>query len=115
MMVDHTYISDVVSGVLLAMDHPACPHDIYNLGSGAATRLSKIVDIVKELAPGADISVGPGEYEHGLPNASAIAVTKGALIVERAHQELGYTPQFNIRDGLAAYIEASRMSGSNAP
>jgi nucleoside-diphosphate-sugar epimerase len=110
MTVDHTYIDDVVAGVLLALDNDDCPHDAYNLGSGEASSLSDIVEIVKELIPGADISVGPGEFEHGLPNASAIAVKKGALDVALAHKELGYTPRYNMRDGLAAYIDATRKS-----
>ena len=110
MAVDHTYIEDVVTGVLLAMDHVKHPYDAYNLGSGTATKLSKMVEIIRELVPGADISVGAGEYEHGLPSSSAIAVTKGALIVDRAHEVFGYIPRFNMRDGLAAYIKATRNS-----
>ncbi|NQW01788.1 MAG: NAD(P)-dependent oxidoreductase [Rhodospirillales bacterium] len=111
MVVDHTYIDDVVDGVLLALDQTSCPHDAYNLGSGAATRLADMVDIVKELVPGADISAGPGEYAHGFANGSALAVRKGALIVERARRDLGYVPKFTMKSGLAAYIEATRKSG----
>ncbi len=110
MIVDHTYIDDVVDGVLRALDHSSCPYDAYNLGSGVATKLSDMVEIIRELVPGADISVGPGAYEHGLPNASALAVEKGALIVKRAHDVLGYTPRFNMRDGLVAYLEATRTA-----
>lgn len=108
MVVDHTYIDDVVAGILLALDKPEHPFDAYNLGSGSAVSLGEIAEIVRELVPGAAISVGPGEYQHGLPNMSAIAVKKGALIVDRAREAFGYAPRFDIGKGLAAYIEATR-------
>jgi len=108
MSVDHTYIDDVVTGIILAIDKDEHPFDAYNLGSGGAASLGEIVEIIRDLVPGADISVGPGEYQHGLPNTSAIAVKKGALIVDRAREAFGYTPRFDIRAGLAAYVEATR-------
>lgn len=108
MAVDHTYIDDVVAGVLGALDHPSHPFDAYNLGSGRAATLAEIVGIVRELVPGADISVGEGVFEHSLPGATVPASRKGALIVDRARDVFGYRPRFDIRDGLRAYIEATR-------
>ena len=108
MAVDHTYIDDVVAGLLGALDHPSHPFDAYNLGSGQAATLAEIVAIVRDLVPGADISVGEGAFEHSLPGASVPASRKGALIVDRARDVFGYTPRFDIRDGLRAYIEATR-------
>jgi nucleoside-diphosphate-sugar epimerase len=108
MAVDHTYIDDVVAGVLGALDLAVHPHDAYNLGSGRAATLAEIVAIIRELVPGADISAGPGAFEHSLPGASVPAVRKGALNVERAGAAFGYRPRFGIRAGLAAYVEAVR-------
>lgn len=108
MRVDHTYIDDLVAAILLALDLPEHPFDAYNVGSGQAPSLAEMVAIIRELVPGADISVGPGEYRHGLPGNSAIAVTKGALKIERAREVLGYAPRFDIGRGLAACIEARR-------
>jgi nucleoside-diphosphate-sugar epimerase len=108
MRVDHTYIDDLVEGVLLALDLPEHPHDAYNMGSGQAPSLAEMVEVVREIVPGADVSVGHGEYQHGLPGTTAIAVKKGALIIDRAREVLGYSPRFDIRKGLAACIEAKR-------
>lgn len=108
MAVDHTYIDDVVAGVLGALDLDGHPHDAYNLGSGRAATLAEIVAIIRELVPGADISAGPGEFAHGLPGVSVPAVRKGALNIDRAAATFGYRPRFDIRGGLAAYIEAAR-------
>jgi nucleoside-diphosphate-sugar epimerase len=110
MAVDHTYIDDVVAGILAALDQDRHPFDAYNIGSGQATSLAEIAEIVKALVPGADISVAAGEYRHGDTDNSAHAVRKGALDVSRAREVLGFEPRFDMRRGLAAYIEAERPS-----
>jgi len=114
MAVDHTYIDDVVSGVIGALDHPAHPHDVYNLGSGGAPTLAEIVAVIKEIVPDADISAGDGPFEHGLSGASVPAVRKGALNVDRARTVFGYVPRFDIRAGLRAYIAAVRAGEPTA-
>lgn len=103
--VDHVYIDDLVAGVLAALDKPEHRHDVYHISSGEAPSLYEIVDIVKELVPGARISIGPGQYRFGdrIP-----VVRKGALDTGRARAELGYVPRYDIRKGLAAYIDAAR-------
>ena len=103
--VDHTYVTDLVAAVVAALDKGGHAFDVYNVGSGTATSLSEIVDIVKELVPGADLSVGPGEYRFDdlIP-----VVRKGALDISRARDHLGYAPRYDIRAGLRAYIEAGR-------
>jgi nucleoside-diphosphate-sugar epimerase len=63
------------------------------------------VDILKDLAPEAELSVGPGTYEFAKGLA---AVKKGALDITRARSELGYAPRHDIRSGLAAYLDWRR-------
>jgi UDP-glucose 4-epimerase len=103
--VDHTHVDDLVAGILAVLDKADHPHDVYNIGSGTAPTLFEIVEIITELVPGADISVGPGNYLHAdrIP-----AVRKGALDITRAREVLGYRPRFDIRAGLADYIAALR-------
>lgn len=104
-LVDHAYVDDVVDGIIQALDHPDHPFDAYHMASGQAVTLAEIVDIVRELIPGADISVGPGtiEFAPGLP-----AWRKGALDHGRAAKVFGYDPQFDIRAGIAATLAAKR-------
>lgn len=106
--IDHTYIDDAVAGVLAALDKPAHAYDVYNIGSGSAPSLAEIVEIIRELVPGADIAVGPGDYRHG---DGTPLVRKGAMDVTRARDELGYAPAYDIRTGLAAYVAALRDMG----
>ncbi len=103
--VDHTYIDDLVAGLLLALDRDVHAFDVYHVASGAAPSLAQIVAILRELVPGADLAVGPGAYRF---DERLGPVRKGALDVTRAREHLGYVPRFDIRAGLAATIEAQR-------
>lgn len=110
--IDHTYVDDFVDGTLAALDCAHHPFDVYNLSSGTAPTLAEVVTAVKEIVPGADISVGPGIYRHG----GRIPVPrKGALDLRRAREAFGYVPRFDIRAGLRAYAAAkSGQTGARA-
>jgi len=103
--IDHTYIDDVVAAILMALDHPKHRYDAYNVGSGRAVTVSELIAVVREFVPGAGLSVGPGTYRHG---GRIEIVRKGALDVSRAAAEFGWRPRFDIRAGLAAYVNALR-------
>lgn len=103
--IDHTYVDDVVSAILKVLDHSRHRYDAYNVGSGAAATVAELIAIVRDLVPGADLSVGPGPYRHG---DQIDMVRKGALDVSRAEAELDWKPRYDIRRGLAAYVSALR-------
>jgi nucleoside-diphosphate-sugar epimerase len=109
--IDHTHVDDVVSAILVALDLERHRYDVYNIASGAAATVAEIVAIVRELVPGAQLSVGPGIYRHG---DRVEAVRKGALDVSRAATELGWRPRYGIRTGLAAYVNAAREARAAA-
>ena len=103
--IDHTHVDDVVSAILAALDHARHVYDVYNVASGTAPTVAEIVSIIRDLVPGAQLSVGSGTYRHG---DRVEAVRKGALDVSRAAAELGWRPRYDIRSGLAAYVKAAR-------
>ena len=105
--VDHVYVADTVQGVLLALDKEQHAFDVYNIATGQAPSLAEIVAIVKEIVPGAALSVGPGDYQF---DERVGPVQKGALDIRRAREHLGYRPRYDIRQGLAATIEARRKA-----
>lgn len=109
--VDHTYVDDLVDGILLVLDHGEHPYDAYHIASGEAPTLAEIVAIIKALVPGAELSVGPGGIEF-VPGMAAWR--KGALDVSRAAEVLGYRPRYDIRAGIAASLAAAR-SKEEAP
>lgn len=105
--IDHTYVDDWVAAVLAALDHHEHRYDVYNVASGEASTVTELAQIITALIPGAQLSVGPGRYRHG---NQVDLVRKGALDISRAAAELGWKPCFDIRSGLAAYIEALRKT-----
>ncbi len=105
--IDHTYVDDWVAAVLAALDHREHRYDVYNVASGEASTVTELAQIITALIPGAQLSVGPGRYRHG---DQVDLVRKGALEISRAAAELGWKPCFDIRSGLAAYIEALRKT-----
>jgi len=105
--IDHTYLDDAVTGILGAIDCDDHPFDAYHIASDSAPSLAEIADVVRDLVPGADISVGPGPYLHGGDTAMP---RKGALDCTRARQSFGYRPRFDIKRGLAATLEAHRAA-----
>ena len=102
--VDQVYIDDLVAGLLGALDHPGHQHDVYHITSGEAHSLAEMVEIIRELIPGAPLSIGDGAYEV----AGERAVRTGALDCSRAADAFGYGPRYPLREGLAAYVDALR-------
>ncbi len=106
--IDHTYLDDFVSGTLAALDHRGAHRfDAYHVASGRAVTVREIVEAVRELVPGADVSAEPGPYLHG---PGVPAVRKGALDVSRAAAELGWRPAHDIRSGLRRWLEVMRRT-----
>jgi nucleoside-diphosphate-sugar epimerase len=105
--VDHVYIDDLTAGILAALDKREHRYDAYHISSGNAPSLYEIVDLIKELVPGARLSIGPGQYRFG---DRIEVVRKGALDTARARADLGYVPRYDIHRGLAAYIDAQRSA-----
>jgi UDP-glucose 4-epimerase len=103
--VDHVYIDDCVEGISKVLDKPQHRYDVYHIATGEAPSVAEIVDVIKELVPDADLAIGPGPYRFA---DGTEAVRKGALDITRARTELGYEPRYPIKNGLAAYIEATR-------
>lgn len=103
--IDHVYVDDVVSAVLAVLDHREHRYDAYNIASGQAPTVAELVAIVRDLIPGAELSVGSGPLRHG---ERVDIWRKGALDVSRAAAELGWRPRYDIRAGLAAYVNAVR-------
>lgn len=103
--IDHTYLDDAVAGILGALDCADHPHDAYHVASDSAPSLAEIAEVVRDLVPGAQITVGPGPYLHG---GDIAMPRKGALDCSRAREAFGYRPQFDIKAGLAATLEAHR-------
>ncbi|MCL4768075.1 MAG: SDR family NAD(P)-dependent oxidoreductase [Hyphomicrobiaceae bacterium] len=109
--IDHTHIDDFVSGVALALDHADHPYDAYHIASGTSLTLHEMVDAIKGIVPGADISVGPGPYRY---LGELEICRKGALDISRANRVFGYVPRLSFAAGAREYVDRS-ISGRCVP
>ena len=100
--VDHTYIDDFVQGALLAFEAKDPQSRVFHIASGQAHTFREMAQMVAELIPGADITVGAGLMKY---SPEVFAPQKGALNIDRARKELGYQPRYGLFEGLKKYTE----------
>lgn len=91
---DWTYIDDIVSGVLAALD-AGFDYELINLGRGQPIELSRFIAIIEQLVGRAAIS----EPAPLPPTEPAITYAN----IDKAARLLNYRPQTSIEDGLAQF------------
>lgn len=100
---DFTFVSDIVAGVIAALDRPAysvagsVPHRIYNLGYGKPQSLLVLVQCL-ERALGMTA-------EKQFEDMPAGDVERTWADVTRAQEELGYTPKVSLQEGIGAFVD----------
>lgn len=99
--VDYTHVKDVAEGNFLAYAVRPLPHRLYNIGAGVLCSMGEMAQTVRDLIPGARIRLGPGI----VPGYPLISYFRGPLDCSRARRELGFSPEYNLRDGLRDVIQ----------
>jgi len=93
---DYTYCSDIVDGVIAALDRPF-EFEIFNLGNSDPVELWRLIALIEEaLEKKARIERLP-EQPGDVPVTYAD--------ISRARALLGYEPRFPIRQGIAKFVE----------
>mmetsp|Transcript_5246 Transcript_5246/g.9995 ORF Transcript_5246/g.9995 Transcript_5246/m.9995 type:complete len:415 (+) Transcript_5246:388-1632(+) len=88
---DYTYISDIVDGVIRAIDRPH-PYEVINLGKGSGTSLKDFIDLVqKHVGKKANIKIMP-DQPGDVPYTCAD--------VSKAYRLLGYRAQVPFEEGI---------------
>ncbi len=101
---DYTYVGDIVGGLVAALDRPR-PFRVYNLGNGAPVTLAELLQGVERVF-GARIEREP------LPDQPGdVPLTWAA--VDRARDELGYTPEVPLITGLERFRSWILGNGGN--
>ncbi len=91
---DLTHVSDVVSGILLALEKPAAPGSCYNIATGLGTSMEELAMAVRR-ATGSDCDI---ILEEGPSYGYLVAD------ISRAKAELGYVPRVDVQEGLEKYV-----------
>jgi nucleoside-diphosphate-sugar epimerase len=100
---DYTYVKDSVNGVYCALmaDDADLTSRTYLTTNGELYSGTDIARIVKEVIPGAEISIEPELNEFEKKDMAK----RGIIDISLAKKELGYTPEYSIEDGIREYIE----------
>ncbi|MCX7864252.1 MAG: NAD-dependent epimerase/dehydratase family protein [Novosphingobium sp.] len=103
---DYVHVSDVAAANVLAMAAEVAG-EIFNIGTGIATSLARIVEILRELT-GTEL-----EAEYVKP-CEAVKSTSGSTIdfrIDKARDLLGWEPRVSIEEGIRRLIEWRRGQG----
>jgi UDP-glucuronate 4-epimerase len=92
---DYTYVSDIVQGVLAAIDHDE-PYAVYNLGESRTIPLKKLIDLIGEL-------VGKTPRIKAMPEQPG-DVKQTCASIDLARARLGYDPKVPIEAGLRNFV-----------
>ncbi|HKQ46991.1 MAG TPA: SDR family NAD(P)-dependent oxidoreductase [Phycisphaerae bacterium] len=101
MMRDHTYIGDIVSGVLRAIERCSGYH-IYNLGESQPVSLSDLIAAI-------ETALGKRAVIQRLPPQPG-DVERTYADIARARAEIGYEPRTALAEGLARFVEWFRAN-----
>lgn len=91
---DFVHVADVSRAFVLALDHPAAPGNVYNVGSGEHRTVTEIAELLaaamgrNDIAPEVTGKARAGDIRHCFADVAKI------------RDELGFEPQSNFADGL---------------
>ena len=100
---DFTYVMDTARGLVAGLDAPGPLSPIYNVSSGVNSSVKNILEAIKE-SSGVDF-----EWKEVKEDKEADYIvagsTRGPLSIEKAGNELGFRPQYNLKQGIKEYCE----------
>jgi UDP-glucuronate 4-epimerase len=106
---DYTYVSDIVRGVLAAVDRTRTVplrHEIINLGGHATTSVSELIALL-ERATGRTAQIDRRPAQPG-------DVRRTFADVSRARTLLGYAPAVDVRTGIPLFVDWYRQQAAPA-
>lgn len=100
---DYTHVSDIVNGILLALKHSSEGFRIFNLGSGNPVSLLGLVNELESVS-GLNARVEFLEKQAGDVDGTFADISK-------AVNELGYSPEMSINQGLREFWAWKKSNG----
>jgi UDP-glucose 4-epimerase len=93
---DFTYVQDTARGIFLAATGSGGSSETFNIARGRARSLKEAVDIIENLVGGVEVTYGPPPPH--MPD-------RGTLDVTRASELLGFSPEYDLENGLEIYVD----------
>ncbi len=103
---DYTYVLDIAAAIGTVVDAPELPHDRYNVTNGVWVTGGEIQRRLAEIFPETQLVA-----ESPAGGAAAAGPTRGPLSGYRLWRDLGWTPRYDLTEGLTHYIQWRRESG----
>lgn len=103
MIRDFTYIADIATGVVNALDTPpssegdTCPHKVYNIGSNEPVKLLDYIRVI-EKACGTKAIMDMQPMQAGDVYATSANI-------DPASEDFGYAPRTPIEEGIPAFVD----------
>jgi UDP-glucose 4-epimerase len=97
---DFCYVKDCAAGIQLVHMSPRLQHTTYNIGAGRAFTYREVAAAVNLAVPGANIELPPGGGARSQP----------FMEIDRARQDAGYEPEYDVTRGMADYLEWLRSN-----
>ena len=101
---DYTHVSDIIAGVVAAIDRPAEGHELYNLGNTAPLQL---IDMVRTI----EAAAGRRAQLEWQPDQPGDVPTTCADI-SRARKALGFEPAVGFGEGVREFISWLRKAAA---
>ncbi len=99
---DYTYVDDIISGVLAAIDYEKSAHEVFNLGESDTVELRYLIELLeKNLGKTAIIDRRPMQ---------AGDVSQTFADISKARELLNYNPQTKIEEGIKKFVEWFRSN-----
>ena len=99
-MRDYTFIEDIISGIISAINYDKTPYEIINLGGGSPITLNEMISTIEEVL-GKKAQINRLPMQPGDVNKTASDITK-------AKKLLGYQPQTTFKEGIRKFVEWRR-------
>jgi nucleoside-diphosphate-sugar epimerase len=99
---DFTYVVDLAEALVAAALAPALAHTVYNVTGGVVRTRGDLAAAVRRLVPQADITQGAG--------IDPARHLRGACVIQRAREDFGWQPRFDLEAGMADWMARLRAS-----
>lgn len=92
---DFTYVDDIAEGFVLAALSDQAKNEVFNITCGQGRTLKELSDILKIYFPDLKTIIKPTD---------ATRPKRGALDITKAKNILGYSPKYNLENGIREYV-----------
>lgn len=103
---DLTHVDDIAEGTLRALISPRAHTETINIGTGVATSIRDVADLVRAHYPGTALLETP------LPAGDPLG---GYASIRRMENILGWKPQVSVADGISRYVRWMDRTPQAAP